>query len=650
MPASFKRAIAKKNVDFYTINAVNIAQGLGLGGRINMIMQAAFFKLSGILPVEDAVAYLYESVEESYGRQGEKVVQMNGKAIEAGISGLVHVDIPASWLTAEDVPVIKKGDPFPEFVEKFVFPVARQQGDKLPVSTFNGRENGSFPLGTSQYEKRGISLDVPFWKVDKCIQCNQCSFVCPHSVLRPKLLTAEQTAAAPSGVAVKKATGFEGLNYTMAISAMDCTGCGNCISVCPVKGKALEMVSLAGHQEMMEENWDYLKRIEKEELPKSQRETVKGSQFIEPQLEFSGACPGCGETPYAKLITQLYGDRIMLANTAGCVAVWGNSPPTVPYKVNRQGHGPSWDYSLFENEAEFALGLYMGAGAVRNGLAVKVQGALKKTLPVPLSEAMQAWLDGFDIAESTRERADALEEALKPYIADPALAALHERKDYFAKHTYWAFGGDGWAYDIGFGGLDHVLATGANINVFVFDTEVYSNTGGQSSKATPAAAVAKFAAAGKEMKKKDLGRMLMSYGNVYVAQICMGADRNQTIKAITEAEAYNGPSLIIAYAPCINHGIKAGMGTAQLQQKRAVEAGYWALYRYNPDREKAGENPFILDSKPPTADFKEYLLSETRFAALQQDNPEHAEELFRKAENDAMDRIRYYTFMSKNKI
>jgi len=650
LPAALKRAIAEKNVEFYIINAVKIAQDMGLGGRINMVMQAAFFQLAKILPVEEAVSYLKSSVEESYGKQGMDIVEMNWRAIDAGISNISRIEVPASWRTAMDTPVIKKGEPVPEFIEKFVLPVTRQQGDKLPVSIFNGRENGSFPMGSSQYEKRGISLEVPFWKVDKCIQCNQCSFVCPHSVLRPKLLSEEQTVAAPVNVTVKKAIGFEGKNYTMAISALDCTGCGNCISVCPVKGKALEMVSLPEHRDAMEENWDYLKRIEVEDLPQSQRTTLKGSQFLQPFLEFSGACAGCGETPYAKLITQLYGDRMILANTAGCVVVWGNSSPSTAYTVDSKGHGPGWGYSLFENEAEYALGLYMGSKAVRNGLAAAVEKTLNNDLPAQLSSAMRMWLEGIDISDGTRERATALEEALKPYLADPAMAAVYERKDFFVKPSYWAFGGDGWAYDIGFGGLDHVLASGENINIFVFDTEVYSNTGGQSSKATPAAAVAKFAAAGKETKKKDLGRMAMSYGYVYVAQICMGGDRNQTIKAIAEAEAYDGPSLIIGYAPCINHGIKAGMGSAQLQQKRAVESGYWALYRYNPDRAKTGENPFILDSKEPTADFKEYLLSETRFSALEQDNPEQAEKLFKKAEQDAMDRIRYYKYLSEHKI
>ncbi|MBP1763970.1 MAG: nifJ2 [Firmicutes bacterium] len=650
LPAALKRTIAEKSVEFYIINAVKIAQDVGLGGRINMVMQAAFFQLAKILPVEEAVAYLKSSVEKSYGKRGMDVVEMNWQAIDAGIANIVRVDVPVSWRTAVDAPAVKKGEPVPDFIEKFMFPVTRQQGDKLPVSIFNGRENGSFPMGTSQYEKRGISLEVPFWKVDKCIQCNQCSFVCPHAVLRPKLLSEEQTSAAPAGISVKKAIGFENKNYTMAISALDCTGCGNCIAVCPVKGKALEMVSLSEYRDGMEKNWEYLKHIEVEDLPQSQRTTLKGSQFLQPFLEFSGACAGCGETPYAKLITQLYGDRMILANTAGCVVVWGNSSPSTAYTVNSKGHGPGWGYSLFENEAEFALGLYMGSKAVRNNLANMVRNVLHNDLPTQVSDALKAWLEGMDRSEETRERAAALEEALKPFSADPTLAAIYERKDYFVLPSYWAFGGDGWAYDIGFGGLDHVLASGENINIFVLDTEVYSNTGGQSSKSTPAAAVAKFAASGKETKKKDLGRMAMSYGYVYVAQVCMGADRNQTLKAIAEAEAYNGPSLIIGYAPCINHGIKAGMGSAQLQQKRAVEAGYWALYRYNPDREKLGENPFVLDSKEPTADFKEYLLSETRFASLAQDYPEQAEKLYKKAEQDAMDRNRYYKYLSENKI
>ena len=648
LPASLKREIANKAIEFYTINAVDVAESVGLGGRINMVMQSAFFKLANILPLDEAVSYLKSAVKKSYGKGGEKIVEMNYAAIDAGIDKLVKIDVPESWKTAQDAPKPNKN--LPEFVEKFVMPVKCQQGDKLPVSTFNGIEDGSFPLGMSQYEKSGVAITVPKWDVNKCIQCNQCSFVCPHSVLRPTLLDAAAAAAAPASLDMTDAKGFDGYKFTMGFSAYDCTSCGNCIDVCPVKDKALVMVSFDENKDVFAANWEYVKDIDSPELPKNVRHTVKGSQFLRPLLEFPGSCAGCGESPYSKLITQLYGDRMVLVNTAGCVAAWGGSSPMMPYTVNRRGHGPAWGYSLFEDEAEYALGQSMGAKTVQANLKAAVESAYAAGVPEALKAPMKAWLDGFDETEGTRARADAFEKALEPYKDKAPFDAIYRRRDFFVKRVIWVFGGDGWAYDIGYGGLDHVLASGENLNFFVYDTEVYSNTGGQSSKATPAAAIAKFAAAGKETKKKDLGRMAMSYGYVYVAQVAMGADKNQTLKAITEAEAYDGPSIIIGYAPCINHGIKAGMGHAQQQQKHAVESGYWALYRYNPDLADKGENPFILDSKAPTTPFRDYLMSETRFASMLQFNPGAAERLFTKAEKDAMDRLHYYEFMSKNKI
>ena len=645
LPAALKKAISNSGAEFYTINAVKIANDLGLGGRINMIMQAAFFKLTDIMPIDEAVKYLKEAVVDSYGHQGQEVVDMNYQAIEAGLSQIVKKSVPASWRTAEDKPV--KSIQTPKFVTEFIEPVNRQQGDNLPVSTFDGWEDGSFPTGTTQYEKRGISLKVPQWIADKCAQCNQCSFVCPHGVLRPLLLTDEELSTAPPGIEHQAAKGFQGLHYTMGISAVDCTGCGNCVDVCPVKDKALDMVPLAENRQAMERSWEYLKNINPVDLDPKQRASLKGSQFLRPLLEFSAACAGCGETPYAKLITQLFGDRMMVSNSAGCATVWGGGAPAISYCKNHLGHGPAWGHSLFEDNAEFGFGLSLGSKAVRNGLADKARSIIEANqAPAEVHSAMSDWLDGFDLAEGTRLRSSRLAEALKPHIENHDLAALFAHRDYFTKRSYWIFGGDGWAYDIGYGGLDHVLASGENVNVFVFDTEVYSNTGGQSSKSTPTGAVAKFAAAGKETKKKDLGRMAMSYGYVYVAQVCMGADRNQTLKAIVEAESYDGPSLIIGYAPCVNHGIKGGLGGAQRQQRRAVESGYWALYRFNPEKEKNGENPFSLDSKEPSQSFKDFLLSEVRFSSLMNEYPERAEHLFAKAERDARQRLEFYKKMA----
>ena len=645
LPAALKRQIANEHIEFYTINAVQIAKDLGLGSRINMIIQSAFFKLSNVISVEDAVKYLKESVEKSYGKKGQQIVDMNCKAIDAGISYIQKIEVPEHWSSVQDKQTNKDAQ-LPEFVVKVMNPMNRQKGDDLPVSAFVGAEDGTYPTGTTKYEKRGIAIDVPHWKADKCIQCNACSFVCPHAVIRPMLLEEETLKDAPEGLSTKPANGYKGKHYHIGISTLDCTGCGVCVDVCPAKEKGLELRPLSENHEMRLKTWEYANSVPTVEISKEQAKTVKGSQFLKPLFEFSGACAGCGETPYAKLITQLFGDRMVLSNSAGCSTVWGGSAPSVPYTKNHRGHGPAWGFSLFEDNAEYGYGMHLGTQTVRKSIANKVKAILAKDANSDLKPVMQQWLDGFNQSEGTRDRADALANALKQFLSDPELAEIYEQRDYFIKQSNWIFGGDGWAYDIGYGGLDHVIASGEDVNIIVFDTEVYSNTGGQSSKATPTAAIAKFAASGKETRKKDLGMMAMSYGYVYVAQIAMGADRAQTLKAILEAEAYPGPSIIIAYAPCVNHGIKAGMSKTQDQEKRAVEAGYWSLYRYNPLLKKEGGNPFILDSKDPTASFEEFLLSEVRYASLLKQYPDTARELFKKAEQDAMERLDNYKRLS----
>lgn len=640
LPGNIKRYIAKNAVNFYTIDAVKIAQEIGLGGRINMIMQSAFFKLADIIPLADAVKYLKEAVDHSYGLKGQAILDMNYAAIDRGVDAIVKIDVPAAWADAAgDANIAVTGN---EFIDNILTPVNRLEGDNLPVSAFNKNVDGTFPSGTSAYEKRGIAINVPEWQMDKCIQCNQCSFVCPHAVIRPVLMTEAEAANAPQGLEYKDAIGAKELKFHMAISPLDCTGCGNCAQVCPAKEKALVMKPLES-QLAKTAHWDYTAHQVTAKPNPMNKNTVKGVQFEQPLLEFSGACAGCGETPYAKLVTQLVGDRMMIANATGCSSIWGASAPSMPYTTNSKGHGPSWANSLFEDNAEYGLGMYLGVKQSRERVAEMVKAALAAEIPADLKAAMQDWLDNMDVSEGTRERAEALTAVLEKYQDQcDKCAALYKEKQFFVKRSHWIFGGDGWAYDIGYGGLDHVLASGENVNVMVFDTEVYSNTGGQSSKATPAAAIAKFAASGKKTKKKDLGMMAMSYGYVYVAQISMGADKNQTLKAIAEAEAYDGPSLIIAYAPCINHGLKAGMGCSQLEAKLAVDCGYWATYRYNPALKEKGENPFVLDSKEPTADFREFLLGEVRYSSLLKQYPETAEALFAKTEQDAKERLNNY--------
>ncbi len=652
LPAAMKRTLAKNEIQFYTIDATEIAEEIGLGNRINMIMQSAFFKLANVIPVEDAVNFLKEAVEKSYGKKGAKIVNMNNAAIDRGVTDIHKVEVPASWADAVDEAEVERN--VPEFIEEVLIPMTRQEGDDLPVSAFTGREDGTFPSGTAAYEKRGVAVHVPEWKPEHCIQCNQCSFVCPHAAIRPVLLTQEEKENAPSGFNAVKANGkgLEGLEYRMQVSPLDCLGCGNCADICPAKEKALVMVP-AAHAEGEAANWDYsIKLPLKDKL--TSKETVKGSQFAKPYLEFSGACAGCGETPYIKVITQLYGDRMMIANATGCSSIWGASAPSMPYCSDENGRGPSWANSLFEDNAEYGLGMLMGVKQMREKIEECANALLDKELSEELKSALRDWLEAKEDGSKTRETSDQLMKAMEGFqTEDPEVKALlkdiEDRKDFLVKKSVWALGGDGWAYDIGYGGLDHVLASGENVNILVFDTEVYSNTGGQASKSTPVAAIAKFAASGKRIKKKDLGMMAMSYGYVYVAQVGMGADKNQFMKAVIEAEKYDGPSIIICYAPCINHGIKKGMNKAQENIKDAVDAGYWHLFRFNPELKKEGKNPFTLDSKAPTASFRDFILGQVRYSSLAQEFPEVADKLFSLAEENAKDRLDSYRRLAEYK-
>uniref|UniRef100_UPI003317346B pyruvate:ferredoxin (flavodoxin) oxidoreductase n=1 Tax=Sporanaerobacter acetigenes TaxID=165813 RepID=UPI003317346B len=651
LPGNVKRYLAEHNINFYIINATSIASEIGLGNRTNMIMQSAFFELAKVIPIEEAVKYLKDSIVKTYGKKGQEVVDMNFKAVDRGIESLVKVEVPASWKDAEDEEAACDKE-VPDFIKNVLIPMNRQEGDKLPVSTFVGREDGSFPHGTAAYEKRGIAVNIPEWQIDNCIQCNQCSFVCPHAAIRPILVNAEEAKNKPESFETKKAMGkgLEGLEYRIQVSPLDCTGCGNCANICPAKEKALVMKPLENLVEVQSKNWDFAMTVEpKEEL--MARNNIKGSQFAQPLLEFSGACAGCGETPYAKLVTQLFGDRMVIANATGCSSIWGASAPATPYCTNKEGKGPAWANSLFEDNAEYGYGMSVAIKQLRNKLEGLMKEFIELDVDSELNAAFSEWVEGKDEAKASKAATLKILPLLKKDIANErgkeVLSQIDELRDYLIKKSLWIFGGDGWSYDIGFGGLDHVLASGEDVNVLVFDTEVYSNTGGQSSKATPTAAVAKFAASGKRVRKKDLGMIAASYGYVYVAQVAMGADKNQLIKALTEAESYNGPSLIIAYAPCINHGIKTGMGTSQNQEKKAVESGYWHLYRYNPVLEEEGKNPFTLDSKEPTASFIDFLNTEVRYTSLKRTFPEIAEELFKKAEQDAKARYDKYKKMAE---
>ncbi len=648
LPVHMKRTIAQKNLNFYNIDAVNIASELGLGGRINMIMQAAFFKIANVIPPDEAFQHLKEAIKKMYGKKGDKVVQMNMDAVDRAIGEIKKIDVPESWKTAGMEPYLEEDEP--EFVRKVMRPMLAQQGDELPVSLFS--PDGIFPTGTTKYEKRGIAINVPQWIPDNCIQCNQCSFICPHAVIRPVLAREEDLRSAPEGFTVKDALGKElkGLKFRIQISPLDCTGCGNCAQVCPAKKKALVMKPLneVMEQEAVNHKFSTTLPVLDNIMPAT---TVKGSQFRQPLFEFSGACAGCGETPYIKVVTQLFGDRMIIANATGCSSIYGGSAPSCPYTVNEKGYGPAWANSLFEDNAEFGFGIELGVSQRREKLRDLIQEAIKKEIPADLKEVFQAWLEYFMDGEKTKELGAKIEEVLNRIIfeegdsVDPILYDILSMSDYLVKKSIWIIGGDGWAYDIGYGGLDHVLAMGRDVNVLVLDTEVYSNTGGQSSKSTPTGAVAKFAASGKPTRKKDLGRMLMTYGYIYVASVAMGANKSQFLKAVIEAESYPGPSIIIAYAPCINHGINMGM--SQEEEKRAVEAGYWILYRFDPRLKAEGKNPFILDSKEPTADFKEFLMGEVRYSSLTRTFPERAEELFKRAEEDIKERYQQYRRMAE---
>ncbi len=645
LPGKVKRYLAQNKINFYTINATNIGREIGLGNRINMIMQAAFFKLADVIPVEDAITYLKDAVISSYGKKGEKIINMNFEAIERGVSGLVKIDVPEEWKDAPDEEEVKAE--VPEFIEKVMMPMLKQQGDKLPVSAFVGREDGTFPPGTAAYEKRGIAITVPKWNPEECIQCNQCSFVCPHAAIRPFLLDDDELSKAPAEFKTNRAfgKGLDKLHFRVETSPMDCTGCGNCVDICPAKNKALSMVPL-GKEEGEEYLWHFAMTIKpKDHLVN--KKTVRGSQFAQPLIEFSGACAGCGETPYIKAVTQLYGERMMIANATGCSSIWGASAPSTPYTTNHEGRGPAWSNSLFEDNAEFGLGMAVACRQIREKISELVEQLVKMQIPNELKVALKVWSAVRDEGDGSVDPSRKLAKALEDYpIADPEAKAIADeiikRKDYLVKKSVWILGGDGWAYDIGYGGLDHILASGENVNILVFDTEVYSNTGGQASKATPAAAVAKFAASGKKIKKKDLGLIAMTYGYVYVAQVGMGSDYNQFIKAVTEAELYDGPSIIIAYAPCINHGIKKGMNKAQENIRDAVDCGYWHLYRYNPSLKEQGKHPFIMDSKEPSESFRDFILGQVRYASLKQEFPDRANELFSLAERNARERYETY--------
>ena len=642
LPAKMKRYIAENEINFYTVNATKIAAEIGLGRRINMIMQSAFFKLAEIIPQEEATEYLKASIKKAYGKKGEKVVNMNYEAVEAGMNSLVKINVPENWKTATEESKVETKE-VTDFVKNIMNPMNALEGDKLPVSAFNGLEDGTFPAGTAAYEKRGVATDVPEWNMSKCIQCNQCAFVCPHACIRPVLVTDEELAKAPAGFETKKATGktLAGLNYRIQVSTLDCTGCNNCVDICPAPGKALEMKPLGTQVEKEVSNWEFSVSKEvsnKEHLTPGK--TVKDSQFKQPLIEFSGACAGCGETPYIKLVTQLFGDRMMIANATGCSSIWGGSAPSTPYTKNHEGKGPAWANSLFEDNAEFGYGMFLAADQMRKKIASNMESLISMDIAEEYKEVFKNWLENKDNGElskvSSREvEAILAENNIENEEAKVLVEEIKERADFLVKRSQWILGGDGWAYDIGYGGLDHVLASGQDVNVLVFDTEIYSNTGGQSSKSTPAAAMAKLAASGKKTKKKDLGRMMMSYGNVYVAQVAIGADKNQVVKAMLEAEAHNGPSIIIAYSTCISHGLKKGMGFSIRNMEEAVKAGYWHLYRYNPELKEQGKNPFSLDSKEPQGSFRDFIMDQVRYAAIAKQFPEQAEELFQMTEEHA---------------
>ena len=645
LPGKMKKILAERNINFYTIDGIKIGKEIGLGGRINTVLQSAFFKIADIIPAEKAKELMKAAAKKSYMKKGQAVVDMNYAAIDRGMEDLKKVEIPADWANCTDDAVADKVEgqgALVEYVNGILKPVNSYKGNKLPVSAFMDHVDGTAPNGSSAFEKRGIAVDVPEWNSDNCIQCNKCSIVCPHAVIRPVPMTDAEVAAAPEGTQAIPMIGLKDLKFVMTVSTLDCTGCGACANVCPGKKgeKALTMKPIDS-QRSKQAIFDYALTIDEkpEVAEKFKFSTVKGSQFKQPLLEFSGACAGCGETPYAKLVTQLFGDRMFIANATGCSSIWGASAPATPYTKNKKGYGPAWQNSLFEDNAEFGLGMALGQKAIRNRLIEYVENIQKDTDSADLKTACQNYLDTVTDSTASRAATDVLIAELEKNTEDAKVGELVKKtlvdKDELAKKSMWIFGGDGWAYDIGFGGLDHVIASGENVNILVFDTEVYSNTGGQASKATPVGSVAQFAAAGKAVKKKDLAAIAMSYGYVYVAQCAMGADNNQVLKAMVEAESYNGPSLIICYAPCINHGIKGGMGIAQLEEKKAVEAGYWNIFRFDPRLADEGKNPFMLDGKAPSASYRDFIMGEVRYNSLTRSFPERAEELFTQAEKVA---------------
>ncbi len=647
-PDSLKKQLAEKNINTYIINATKIAQEIGLGGRTNTIMQAAFFKVTEVIPYKDAVDEMKKAITKTFGKKGEDIVKMNHEAVDKGGENIEKIDIPADW---KSIDVKEKSSDYgnaTEFYKNVAGPIHELKGEDLPVSAFIDHEDGTFPAGTTEFEKRGIAVNVPEWIPENCIQCNQCAYVCPHAVIRPFLLNEEEANNAPEGTVTVDGKGpIKDYKFKIQISPLDCTGCGNCVETCPAKEKALVMKPLETQMEE-DERWNYMNgKVGYKDAVVEKEKNVKNSQFAQPLFEFHGACPGCGETPYIKLITQLYGDRMMIANATGCSSIYGGSAPSTPYRTNDKGHGPAWANSLFEDNAEYGFGMAMGVEKMRQRIKEKMEQGMNNGFLAETKAACNEWIDGINDAQRS---VDASENVIKQLEKEknPLAKDILNLKQYLVKKSVWMFGGDGWAYDIGYGGLDHVLASGEDVNVLVLDTEVYSNTGGQSSKATAVGAVAKFAASGKKTKKKDLGMMAMTYGYVYVAQVAMGASQNQYLKALREAEAYPGPSMIIAYAPCINHGIRSGMGKTQQEEKNAVEAGYWHLYRYNPQLEKEGKNPFVLDSKEPEWDkFDDFINGEVRYTSLLKSFPDEAEKLFAIAKEDAQWRYNSYKRMAE---
>ncbi len=641
IPGQAKRYMAEHNVKFYIIDGIKLGKEIGLGGRINTVLQSAFFKLANIIPEDEAIQYMKEKALASYAKKGDDVVQMNYQAIERGANEVVEVPVPAEWKDCKDEVLGEQavsGKPeVLDFVNNIQKPINACQGDKLPVSTFKNVIDGTFPQGTAAYEKRGVAVDVPCWNSEGCLQCNQCAYVCPHAVIRPVVMNEEEKNNAPAGMKVTPMTGMPGYYFTMTVSVLDCTGCGSCTNVCPGNNRN-DVLKMASLETQMDEQkfFEYGLTVsdKPEVLEKFKKGTVKGSQFVQPLLEFSGACAGCGETPYAKLITQICGDRMLIANATGCSSIWAGSSPSTPYTVNKAGKGPAWGNSLFEDNAEFGFGMKLAQDANRAALKNKLDEILASTDNADVKAAIDEYYATYEDGEANAKATDKLVAALEACGCDKAQEILKE-KEFLSKKSQWIFGGDGWAYDIGYGGLDHVLAANKDVNVFVFDTEVYSNTGGQASKSTNLGAIAQFAAAGKDVKKKDLAAIAMSYGYIYVAQVAMGADMNQCVKAIQEAESYNGPSLVIGYAPCINHGIRKGMSKAMEEEKLAVQSGYWHLFRFDPRKALEGKNPFTLDSKAPTKEYQEFIMGESRYINLKKQNPERAAKLFGEAEANA---------------